>query len=100
MSTRESEPKVLRVLLIDFSPVVRAGLQAILAKDETIEVVGLAPDCDEALSQIKRANRLGRPVNVVLTETRNGNLDGVQVTRLIKDEFPEVVCPRADREHE
>ena len=31
-----------------------------------------------------------QPVNVVLTETRSATVDGVQATRLIKDEFPDV----------
>jgi DNA-binding NarL/FixJ family response regulator len=90
MATAKSETKNLGVLLIGFSPVVREGLQAILNKDEGIEVVGDAPDGAEALLNIKLAYSRGRPVNVVLTETRNGKLDGVQATRLIKDEFPEV----------
>jgi DNA-binding NarL/FixJ family response regulator len=76
--------------MLDFSPVVREGLRAILAKDEGIEAIGDAQDGHEALLHIKRACDLGRPVNVVLTETRNGKMDGVQATRLIKDEFPEV----------
>jgi DNA-binding NarL/FixJ family response regulator len=76
--------------MLDFSPVVREGLRAILAKDEGIEAIGDAPDGHEALLHIKRACGMGRPVNVVLTETRNGKMDGVQATRLIKDEFPEV----------
>jgi len=80
----------LRVLIIDFNPVVREGLQAILVKDEGIEVVGDVPDGHEALQRIKRANDQGKPINVVLTETRNATIDGVQATRLIKDEFPEV----------
>jgi len=71
------------------SPVVWEGLQAILNKDEGIEVVGSASDGHEALQNIKRARDQGRPVNVVLTETRNGKVDGVQATRLVKDEFPE-----------
>ena len=90
MAVKQREPKNLGVLLIDFSPVVREGLQAILAKDEGIEVIGDAPDGHEALPHIKRAYDRGRPVNVVLTETRNGKVDGVQATRLIKEEFPEV----------
>jgi len=90
MAVKKRESETLGVLLIDFSPVVREGLQAILTKDERIEVVGDAPDGHEALLYIKRARDRGRPVNVVLTETRNGKVDGVQATRLIKDEFPEV----------
>ncbi len=90
MEVKERKTGTLRVLLIDFNPVVREGLQAILTKDDGIEVVGDAPNGHEALLFIKRACDRGRPVNVVLTETRNGEIDGVQATRLIKDEFPDV----------
>jgi DNA-binding NarL/FixJ family response regulator len=85
-----AQPRNLGVLMIDFSPVVREGLQAILAKDREIEFLGDAPDGHQALLQIKRASGLGRPVSVVLTETCNGRVDGVQAIRLIKDEFPEI----------
>ena len=90
MGVKERDPKNLGVLMIDFSPVVREGLQAILSKDKRIEVIGDVPDGLEALRHIKQAGDRGRPVNVVLTETRNGKVDGVQATRLVKDEFPEV----------
>jgi len=76
--------------MIYFNPVVREGLQAILTKDKRIEVLGDAPDGHEALLHIKRASDQGRPVDVVLTETRSGKVDGVEATRLIKDAFPEV----------
>jgi DNA-binding NarL/FixJ family response regulator len=90
MEVKQTKPENLGVLMIDFSPVVREGLQAILNKDDGIEVMGDVPDGYEALQHIKRASGRGQPVNVVLTETRNGVVDGVQATRLIKDEFPEV----------
>jgi len=90
MAMTQREPKNLGILMIDFSPVVREGLQAILAKDEGIEVIGDVPDGHQALLDIKRTRDRGRAVNVVLTETRNGEVDGVQATRLIKDEFPEI----------
>jgi DNA-binding NarL/FixJ family response regulator len=90
MPVMQRLPNNLRILTIGFSPVVREGLQAILIKDNDIEFRGDATDGDEALLQIKHASDLGRPVNVVLTETRNGKMDGVQITRLIKEEFPEI----------
>ena len=90
MEGKESKTGVLRVLMLDFSPVVREGLHAILAKDKEIEMIGDVPDGNEAILQIKRASARGRLVNVVLTETRSGKVDGVQATRLIKDEFPDV----------
>jgi DNA-binding NarL/FixJ family response regulator len=90
MTVTQREPKNVGVLMIDFSPVVREGLQAILAKDERIEVIGDASDGQEALLHIKRAGDRGRSVNVVLTETRSSKVDGVQATRLIKEQFPEI----------
>jgi DNA-binding NarL/FixJ family response regulator len=75
MKVKERKPDTLRVLLIDFNPVVREGLLAILATDEGIEVAGNVPDGHEALQHIKRAGNQGAPVNVVLTETRNGLVD-------------------------
>jgi DNA-binding NarL/FixJ family response regulator len=90
MAVKQRKSDKLGILMIDFSPVVHAGLEAILAKDESIEVIGDVPDGDEALLQIRRAGARGRPVDVVLTETRNGKMDGVQATRLIKEEFPDV----------
>jgi DNA-binding NarL/FixJ family response regulator len=90
MVVKQCESQNLGVLMLAFNPVVREGLQAIMSKDDGIEVMGDALDGNEAILHIKRAHGRGRPVNVVLTETRNGVLDGVQATRLIKDEFPEV----------
>jgi DNA-binding NarL/FixJ family response regulator len=86
----QNGPNNLGVLMIDFSPVVREGLQAILNKDKDIVLLGDAPDGAAALLHVKRAISLGRPVNVVLTETCNGKVDGVQAIRLIKDEFPDI----------
>jgi DNA-binding NarL/FixJ family response regulator len=80
----------VRVLMIDFNPVVREGLRAILAMDYGIELIPDAADVDQALLQLKQASDLGRPVNVVLTEARTSTLDGIQATRLIKEQFPEV----------
>jgi len=86
----QRKPQNLGVLLIAFSPVVREGLQAILTKDERIEVIGDAPDGHQALLQLKQASDQGRPIHIVLTETRTSTLDGIQATRLIKDTFPEI----------
>jgi DNA-binding NarL/FixJ family response regulator len=90
MVAKQRGPDTVGVLMIDFNPVVREGLQAILAKDDRIEMVGDAQDAQEALLHIKRSKAQGRPIHVVLTETRNGKVDGVQATRMIKDAYPEV----------
>ena len=90
MAVKPNMSEKLGVLTIGFSPVVREGLQSIMAKDERIKVVGDAKDGDEALQNIKRARDRGQTINVILTETRNGKADGVQATRMVKDMFPEI----------
>ena len=90
MAVGQRDPNNLGVLMIGFNPVVQEGLKAILTKDKKIKVVGEVPDEHEAIKHIKRARDRGQPVDVVLTETRSAKVDGVQATRLIKQEFPEV----------
>ncbi|MFA5347442.1 MAG: circadian clock KaiB family protein [Methanoregula sp.] len=85
-----AELKTVRVMMIDFKPVVREGLQAILAMDYGIELIPDAADAEQALLQLKQASDQERPVNVVLTEARTSTLDGIQATKLIKEQFPEV----------
>jgi DNA-binding NarL/FixJ family response regulator len=80
----------LRILIIGFSPVVRQGIQAILSRDKGIETIDNLPDDFEPLQQITHAHERGETVHVVLTESRNGKVDGVQVTRIIKEQFPEI----------
>ncbi|MDD5189983.1 MAG: response regulator transcription factor [Dehalococcoidales bacterium] len=90
MALKKREPGTLGVLMIDFSPVVREGLESIMKKDDAIVIIGDAPDGHEALEHINRARDRGQTVHVVLTETRNGKVDGVQATRLVKERFPEI----------
>ncbi len=90
MDMKTNVTESLGVLLIGFNPVVREGLQAILAKETRIQVIGDASDEHQALQIIRRAHDGEQPVRVVLTETRNHKMDGVQITRQIKDEYPEI----------
>jgi RNA polymerase sigma factor (sigma-70 family) len=64
------------VLIADDDDLVRAGLAAILATDETIEIAGEASTGREA---VDRARRL-RP-DVVLMDVRMPDLDGIAATR-------------------
>ncbi|HEX7744705.1 MAG TPA: response regulator transcription factor [Micromonosporaceae bacterium] len=73
----------LRVLVADDDDLMRAGLRAVLASDDTIHVVAEAADGREAIRQ----TRATRP-HVVLMDVRMPNLDGIAATREIVTAVP------------
>ena len=75
----------VRVLLVDDDDLMRAGLTAVLSSDETIDVVGEAPDGRAA---VERAIEV-RP-DVVLMDVRMPGLDGIAATRELLAVSPDV----------
>ncbi len=69
---------MIRALLADDQALVRAGFAALLDADDAIQVVGEAPDGEEALRLAKSL----RP-DVVLMDIRMPGLDGLTATRMI-----------------
>lgn len=75
----------VRVLIVDDHAVVRQGLRMFLALDPELEIVGEAPDGQQALVQV--AETLP---DVVVMDIMMPVMDGVTATREIKRLFPEV----------
>ena len=75
----------IRVTVADDHPVVRAGLSALLASLDGIEVVGIAATGRQAVDQVLSA----RP-DVVLMDLKMPDLDGFGATREIVRNAPEV----------
>jgi DNA-binding NarL/FixJ family response regulator len=77
----------VRVFLLDDHEVVREGVRALLEATGTIEVVGEASTCAEALVRIPAT----RP-HVAVLDVQLPDGTGVEVCREIRDGHPEVGC--------
>ena len=77
--------QVVRVLLADDHPVVRAGLAGMLAAEPDIEVVSEAGDGGEAVALSHRLHP-----DVVLMDLRMPVVDGVTATARLGQELPSV----------
>jgi PAS domain S-box-containing protein len=75
----------IRVMLVDDHAVVRQGIANLLRDQPDIEVIGEAADGQEA---VELAARL--LPNVILMDVSIPKLDGVEATRIIHNDWPEI----------
>lgn len=75
----------IRVMLVDDHRIVREGLRLLLENQTGIEIVGEAADGEEALDVLSRVEP-----DVVLMDVNMPRMNGVECTRRIKRERPDV----------
>ncbi len=70
---------MIRVLLVDDQPLVRAGLRRILSEREGFEVVGECGDGDEVTAAVTEA-----APDIVVMDIRMKHVDGAEATRRLR----------------
>lgn len=71
---------MIKVLIADDQELIRESLKIVLGANEDMEVTGIAENGEEVLSQIKKE----KP-DVILMDIRMPGIDGVECTRLVKE---------------
>jgi DNA-binding NarL/FixJ family response regulator len=75
-----SEDRLVRVVIVDDHPVVRAGLRALVDGQDDLEVVGEAADVDGALAVVTRS----RPDVVLMDLNLGAGTGGAEVTARLR----------------
>jgi DNA-binding NarL/FixJ family response regulator len=78
--------KTIKIMLVDDQTIIRDGLKSLLSVHEDIEVVAAATNGRLACEEAQRC----RP-DVVLMDIRMPEMDGVEATRIIKQNLPDTV---------
>lgn len=75
----------IRIMVVDDQDVVRRGLSLFLAAFDDLELIGEAPNGVEA---VRMCGEL-QP-DVVLMDLMMPEMDGIQATRLIRQQYPQI----------
>lgn len=75
---------MIRVLIVDDQKLVTEGIQVILGAAETIEVVGVAHDGQQAVTKVEKLSP-----DLVLMDLKMPVMNGIHATRAIHEKNPE-----------
>ena len=76
---------MIKVLVADDQELIRQSLQIVLDSKENIKVTDVASNGQEVVQSVRRE----KP-DVILMDLRMPKMDGVQCTKIIKDNYPEI----------
>lgn len=76
---------MIRVLIADDHAIVRTGLRALIRSESTLELAGEALGGYEAIELVEKTHP-----DVLVLDLSMPDLDGIEVTRKIKSQFPDL----------
>ena len=76
---------MIRLVVIDDHEMVREGLKAMLTAEPDFEIVGDAPNAEQAFELIDRL----RP-DVILLDVRLPGVSGIEICRSVTDRYPDI----------
>lgn len=81
----EGRAKYMKILIVDDDQLVCQSLQVLLSREEDMEVIGTANNGAEAITSCQQTLP-----DVVLMDIRMPVMDGIQATRQIKKDWPQI----------
>lgn len=76
---------MIKVLIADDQELIRQSLQIVLSNREHIEVIDVVANGSEVIKSIRKV----KP-DVILMDIRMPKIDGVQCTKIIKENYPQI----------
>ena len=76
----------IKILIADDHQIILDGLRLLLNQEEGIKVIAEVTDGEQVINEARKAQEL----DVILIDINMPKLDGIEVTRLLKTEFPEI----------
>lgn len=76
---------MISVLIVDDHKILRDGIAAIFKKNSDIKIIGECKDGDEVLDFLKN-----HKVDVILMDIMMPKMNGIDCTKLVKSDFPEI----------
>jgi NarL family two-component system response regulator LiaR len=80
-----SDPRPIRVMIVDDHPVVRDGLKNMLLAFDDLKLVGEAEDGSDALACCRQSQP-----DVILMDMMMPGMNGITATRAVLDQFPKM----------